>query len=158
MTQEMRRSRQQLTAAQCEEVLLRGTAGVLALSGMNNAPYAVPVSYVYEEGKLYFHSAKEGHKLDLIRQNPKVSFCVIDRDDVVPEEFTTYFRSVIVFGTMRILEDEKVSMRAIRLLADKFRPGHPVERDAEIARQRPRFIMLELTADRITGKQAIELV
>ena len=108
MFREMRRKRQQLSPAECEEILRRGTSGVLAAEGDGGYPYAVPLSYIYEDGRLYFHCAKAGHKLDAVRRNKKVSFCVIDRDTIVLEEYTSYFRSVIVFGEMRILEDEEI--------------------------------------------------
>lgn len=82
------------------------TSGTLALHGDNGYPYAVPISYVYANGKIYFHSAVTGHKVDAILRDDKVSFCVVERDEIRPAEFTTYFRSVIVFGKARILTDE----------------------------------------------------
>jgi len=85
------------------KILQSATSGVLAVCGDDGYPYAVPLSYVYADGKIYFHSALQGHKIDAIRSNPKVSFCVIDKDDIQPQEFTTYFRSVIVFGKARII-------------------------------------------------------
>ena len=85
MFRPMRRSKQALSPEKCQEILQRGTSGVLALSGEGGYPYAVPISYVYADGKLYFHSAKAGHKIDAIRSCPKGSFCVIDQDHIVPE-------------------------------------------------------------------------
>lgn len=113
MFREMRRKRQALTLQECTAVLQKGTSGVLALSGDNDYPYAVPISYLYEDGRLYFHCARSGHKLDAIRRNPKASFCVIDQDQVVPREYTTYFRSVIAFGTIRILEKDEEKRAAL---------------------------------------------
>ncbi len=95
---EMRRKRQQVTREACEEVLRRATSGVLAVIDADGDPYAVPLSFVYTDGKLYFHCAPVGHKIDAIRTNDRISFCVIDRDEVMPESFTTKYRSVIVFG------------------------------------------------------------
>lgn len=103
----MRRFRQQLTISECDAILSTGTSGTLAVLGDNSYPYAVPISYVHVDGKLYFHSAKTGHKVDAIRQYDKASFCVIAADDVHPSEFTTYFRSVIAFGRIRIIESRK---------------------------------------------------
>ena len=111
MFREMRRNGQELPLEECTAILNRGTSGVLALSGDDNYPYAVPVSYAYDGYKLYFHCAKSGHKIDAIRRNAKASFCVIDQDLVVPEEYTSYFRSIIAFGTIRILEDSQESGR-----------------------------------------------
>ena len=99
----MRRKKQALSPEECAAVLAHGTAGVLALSGYDGYPYAVPLSYVFDGGRLYFHCAKAGHKLDAIRQNNRASFCVVGQDQIVPEEYTTYFKSVIIFGTMAAL-------------------------------------------------------
>ena len=122
MFRELRRKRQALSETDCSDILKRGTSGVLALMGDGGYPYAVPMSYVYDGEKLYFHCAKSGHKLDAIAGNPKASFCVVDRDQVVPEEYTTYFRSVIVFGTMRIIEEEQEKRTAVEKLALKYAP------------------------------------
>ena len=87
MFRELRRKKQALSQEECTAVLNRGTSGVLALAGDDDYPYAVPISYVYDGEKLYFHCAKSGHKLDAIRRNAKASFCVIDKDQIVPEEY-----------------------------------------------------------------------
>ena len=123
MFREMRRKNQSLSLEECALVLNRGTSGVLALSGDDQYPYAVPISYVYDGAKLYFHCAKSGHKLDAVTRNPKASFCVIDQDQVVPEEYTSYYRSVIVFGTIKILEHEEEKRIAIEKLALKYAPN-----------------------------------
>ena len=86
---EMRRKRQQLSEEESIGILQKATAGTLALLGDNGYPYAVPISYVYANGKLYFHSSLSGHKVDAIRNCDKASFCVIDKDDVQPEKYTT---------------------------------------------------------------------
>lgn len=159
MFREMRRKRQALPAEDCHAILNRGTSGVLALSGDNGYPYAVPLSYVYDGEKLYFHCGKAGHKLDAIRRDAKASFCVIDRDVVVPEEYTTYFRSVIAFGTMRILDDDGEKRAAIEKLAAKYAPEDSVDNRARvIEREWDPLCMLEMTIDHLTGKEAIELV
>lgn len=159
MFREMRRKRQMLSKEECEQVLYRGTSGVLAVSGDDGYPYAVPLSYVYDHGCIYFHCAKSGHKLDAIRRDAKVSFCVIDRDQVVPEEYTTYFCSVIVFGKIRILEEEQEKRRAIQRLAVKYAPkDSEAARQAAIEREYAPLCMLELVPDYISGKEAIELV
>ena len=159
MFREMRRKRQALPLERCEEVLRRGTSGVLALSGDGGYPYAVPISYCYDGAKLYFHCAKEGHKLDAIRREPRASFCVIDQDQVVPEEYTTYFRSVIVFGRVTVLEDDGAKRAAVEKLALKYAPADRAEHRREyIDREWAPLCMLEMTVDHMTGKEAVELV
>lgn len=159
MFREMRRNKQALSKRECDAVLYRGTSGVLALSGDECYPYAVPISYVYDGEKLYFHSAKSGHKLDAVRRNGKASFCVIDEDRVVPEEYTSYFRSVIVFGTMRVLEEDEEIYRALEKLAMKYAPEDTAEnRRNAIEKGWEPLCMLELSPEHISGKEAIELV
>lgn len=103
MFREMRRKKQILSEKECVEILEKGTVGVLGLLGDNDYPYAVPISYVYYNSKLFFHGAKNGHKIDAIPKCSKASFCVIDQDHIVPEECTTYFRSDIAFGKIHII-------------------------------------------------------
>ena len=159
MFRDMRRKRQLLSQEESEEILHRGTSGVLAVLGDDDYPYAVPLSYVYDGQRIYFHSAKSGHKLDSISKNPKVSFCVVDQDQVVPDEYTTYFRSVIVFGTIRILHDEAEKREAIEKLAVKYAPDDTEEnRNKAIEREWNPLCMLEMTPEHISGKEAIELV
>ena len=158
MFREMRRKKQALSREDCADILKRGTSGVLALAGDQDYPYAVPISYVYDGEKLYFHCAKSGHKLDAINRNAKASFCVIDQDEIVPEEYTSYFRSVIVFGTMRILTEEDEKRDAIDKLALKYAPNDTAENRGEtIEREWKPLCMLEMHIDHMSGKEAIEL-
>lgn len=159
MFREMRRKNQQLSELDTVEIFERGTSGVLALHGDEGYPYAVPISYVYCGSKLYFHSAKAGHKIDAIKNSPKASFCVIDKDHVVPEEYTTYFRSAVAFGRLRILEDEKEIMYAISAVGKKYHPnGTEDELQNAIAREWKPLCVFEMEIDHMTGKEAIELV
>lgn len=159
MFRAMRRKRQQLSRAEAEAILERGTSGVLAVAGDDGYPYTVPLSYVYQDGKLWFHSAKSGHKLDAVRREEKASFCVIDQDQVVPEEYTSYFRSVIAFGTVRVLEGEGEKRSAIEKLALKYAPEDSAGRRREaIDREWGALCMLEMTVEHLTGKEAIELI
>ncbi len=158
MFREMRRRKQLLPEEKSVSILERMTSGVLAVMGDNGYPYAVPLSYVYCDGKLYFHSAKTGHKIEAIIRNEKVSFCVIEQDNVVPEEYTTYFRSVIVFGKARILTDDKEKRKAMEILAEKYSPSQQEGRLQEIEKSFKHFVMIELLVESMTGKEAIELV
>ena len=155
----MRRNKQELSKQECESVLKRGTSGVLALLGDGGYPYAVPLSYVYADGRFFFHCAKTGHKLDAIRKEEKASFCVTDQDRIVPEKFTTCFRSVIAFGKVRILEEENEIRNAIEKLAVKYSPEESgASREAEIERDFSILCMLEFIVEHMSGKEAVELV
>lgn len=154
----MRRKRQQLSEEDALQIIRRNTAGTLALLDADGYPYAVPISYVYNDGKFYFHSALKGHKVDAIAHCDKASFCIIDRDEVHPEEYTTYFRSVIAFGRIRIISDETEKMRTLRLLGNRYFPDHEEALQHEIAKASRGVCMIELNVEHLTGKEAIELV
>lgn len=159
MFREMRRKRQLLSKQVSIDVSARGTVGILALLGDNGYPYTVPISYVYDDFKIYFHGAKAGHKIDAIKKCSKASFCVIDQDNIVPEEYTTYFRSVIVFGKIRILDDEKEIKAAIEKLAIKYYPkDSETNREKTINKEWKPLCMMEFSIEHLTGKEAIEMV
>lgn len=154
----MRRFRQQLTKSECDAILSTGTSGTLALLGDNGYPYALPMSYVYADGKIYFHSAETGHKVDAVRQHDKASFCVIATDDIHPSEFTTYFRSVIAFGRIQIIESDDERMLAASLLGAKYNPGDEAGLQKEIGKGLSHMLVLRLDIEHLTGKEAIEFV
>ncbi len=139
------------------KIIRTATSGVLALDGDEGYPYAVPMSYVYDGERIYFHSAPEGHKVDSVRRNSKASFCVVSEDNVMPEKYTTAYRSVIVFGRIRIVHDVREKRDAIEKLGKKYAPAHS-GLGAEIDSFFDHFCMLCLDPEQITGKEAIELV
>ena len=160
MFHDMRRKAQALSPEESIQILTEGSSGVLALAAQpqEEYPYAVPLSYVYGDGKIWFHCASSGHKLELIRQNPRASFCVVGMDKVVPEEYTTFYRSVIAFGRIRMLEDEQEKCRAIERLMVKYAPeDDAAHRSSIIRKSLGGLCMLELEIERLTGKEAIEL-
>jgi hypothetical protein len=106
MFREMRRHKQLLSMGITEKIMAGGKNGVLGVLGDDGYPYVVPLSYVYINKKIYFHSSGNGHKIDAIKENPKVSFSVIDRDETVSAEYTSYFRSAIVFGNARVVQND----------------------------------------------------
>ena len=108
MFKKMRRKEKQLSEEAMKEILIQVEEGVLATVGADGYPYAVPLNYVYHNDCIYFHCAKTGHKLDNIEHNAKVSFCVMTDTQIIPEDFSTKFKSVIVFGNaIEVLGAEK---------------------------------------------------
>ena len=159
MFRKMRRFKQELSHEECLNILNNNTAGVLALLGDEGYPYSVPLSYVFIDNKIYFHTAKTGHKVDAIKNYDKASFCVIDQNHIVPEEYTTYFRSVIAFGKIRLLETFEEIQPAIQKLAIKYHPTDNEEhRNHMINRDIKQMGMIELSIEHLSGKEAIELV
>ena len=155
MTRTMRRLKQQLSVEETDRILRNGKYCVMAVSGDDDYPYAVPVNYVYDGTAIYIHSAAQGHKIDALRRNPKCSLCIVDKDDVIPEEFTSYFRSVIAFGKANFVESTEDKVTALRLLGDKYSPG--IDPDAEISRFIKTVCIVRIDIDSVTGKEAIEL-
>lgn len=157
MFRKMRRSKQRMSQEDTIAVMNRSTNGVLACFGDDGYPYAVPLSYVYFNDKVYFHSAKEGHKIDAIFENPKVSFAVIDEDTIVSAEYTSYFRSVIVFGQARMVEGDEWQS-AFKALVEKY-SGEQSETDKQNAiAECTRTYLIAIDVEHITGKEAIEYV
>lgn len=158
MFREMRRKKQLLAEESSLKILAEGATGVLGVSGDDGYPYTVPLNYVYENGVIYFHCAKTGHKLDAIRRSPKVSFCVIEKEEVIPEAFTTHFRSVIAFGKAMEITDDGEKLRAIRLLNQKYAPGLDEAGEKAIQKEWNLLCAVKIDVEHLTGKEAIELV
>ena len=156
-SRQMRRKRQQLAEVESIAILQKATSGTLALLGDDDYPYAVPISYVYHEGKLYFHSALEGHKIDAIRKCDKASFCVIEQDNVQPENYTTFFRSVIAFGRIHIIEDAQEKLEIARMLGNRYNPNQDEALQKELESGLSRMLAIRFDIEHLTGKEAIEL-
>ncbi len=157
MFREMRRGKQLLSREDTIAVMDRCTNGVLACFGDEGYPYAVPLSYVYFNNKIYFHSAKAGHKIDAIAKNPKVSFSVIDEDTIASEKYTSYFRSIIAFGKARIVEGDE-QLEAFKAFVEKYSGDQPEEaKHNEIAGCMQAYI-IAIDIEHITGKEAKEYI
>lgn len=157
MFRKMRRFKQQLTEDEAVKILKNSKSGVLAVNGDGGYPYTVPLNFVYTDSKIYFHCAKSGHKLDAIKNDSKVSFCVIAEDKVDSEKLTTLFKSVIVFGKAKIMENEAEIKLAMTAFGLKYNNDiNAVEK--EIQREWNGLCCVEIEIEHITGKQAIELL
>lgn len=155
MFREMRRGKQLLSMEDTAAVMARCTNGVLACLGDEDYPYAVPLSYVYFNDKIYFHSAKAGHKIDAVTKNPKVSFSVIDEDTIVSEKYTTYFRSVVAFGKARIVEGDEW-LEAFKAFVEKYSGDQPEEAKHKEITGCTHAYLIAIDVEHITGKEAIE--
>ena len=122
MFREMRRQDRKTGNEEAAAILAAGEYGILSTVGDNGYAYGVPLSYVYSNGSIYFHCAPEGHKLDNIKHNNKVSFCVVGATEVLPESFSTKYESVIVFGkASEVYDDEK--REALMAILKKYSSG-----------------------------------
>ena len=151
MFRPMRRYKQQLSQEKCEELLQTMPRGVLALLGDDGYPYTVPMDFVYADGKIYFHCARTGHKIDAIQNYDKASFCVMDEGFRREGEWALNISSVIVFGRIRIVEEHEKVMHYVRLLGLKYHPdAESVEK--ELQKTENRVCCLELEPEHMTGK------
>ena len=157
MFREMLRPRQQLSEAECLTVLKNEPRGVLSLLGDDDYPYGLPMNHWYcpEDGKLYFHCGRKGHKLDAMAKHPKVSFCVLDGGTRKEGDWALTFQSVIVFGTVQTVTDQEKASAAIRQLCYKFTSD-----EAYIEEEFQKFakgtVCFALTPEHICGKRVHE--
>ena len=129
--------------------------GILSVHGDNGYPYGVPVNFLYSDGKIYFHCAKAGHKLDAVRANDKVCFTVLSEPVRNPGEWWNCFTSVICFGHIAEVTDKQEADRLLRLIGAKFFPeGYDLEKDMRNNAQNA--LVMEITIDHISGKHVRE--
>lgn len=154
MFREMRSKANILTNEEVENILKTSPNGTLALYGENGYPYSVPVNFVYSDGKIYFHGAAEGYKLDCMKKDPHVSFSVIGKDDIAKENFTTLFSSVIAFGTIRVIDTMEEKIPVLEAMVGKY-SAEFMESGKELIRKGCGSVAYELTIDHMTGKKGM---
>ena len=151
-----RDKKQILSKEKCDEIINKATSGVLAVLGDGDYPYGVPISFAYRNNKIYFHGMPSGHKYDSMKKHDKVCLTIIETDQVAPEEYTTYFRSGIIFGRARIVEDVAEKHKIADYLVEKYSPGLE-EGIHEMFKERIAWMgAFEIEIDHISGKEAIE--
>ena len=150
---ELQRKKQQLSEEECLRILIEEPRGVLSILGDEGYPYGVPMNHWYceEDGRLYFHSGKAGHKLDALRRCPKASFCVMDGGFRREGEWALNIRSVVVFGRVEFLENRERIYAAARALSRKFTEDENYIEE-EIARYGPATCVFCLIPEHMTGK------
>lgn len=154
MFREMRLKEQQLSQEETIAILEKMTNGTLAINGDGEYPYSVPVSYVYKDGKIYFHGAVAGQKYELLTANPHVCFSVIEFDDVQPESFTTFYKSVIVYGDVTIYESMDDIKHVMAHLVDKYSPGLMEGGMKYTEAEKGNFCAYEIDVKHMTGKRS----
>ena len=153
MFRQMRRFRQQVSREECVRILQEEKRGVLSMAGEDGYPYGIPLNHWYNpaDGKLYFHGAKEGHKIDALRNDNRVSYCVMDAGYRREGEWALNVTSVIVFGQISLVTDEEKARLIGENLCRKFTDDEAyIQKELENAL--PRAQCLELTIDHMTGK------
>ncbi len=157
MFREMRRAHQAISEADCIRILKEEKRGVLSVLGDDGYPYGTPINHFYneEDGKIYFHGGKIGHKVDAMRACDKVSYCVYDSGEHVGDDWALTFHCVIVFGRIRFIEDPVEVERVCRLLSKQFTDDQAYT-DAEVKSALARTLVYVLEPEHMTGKRVHE--
>ncbi len=148
----IRRSDRALSEDQAREILARADHGVLATLGPDGWPYAVPLNHVLFRDVLYVHCAVEGHKLENIAHEERVSFCAVANARVLPAKLTTLYESAIAFGRASLVTDPVEKRRALELLAIRFCGTLTPEAMKAIATSESRAAVVRIRLEQITGK------
>ncbi len=153
MFRKMRRFKQQISDAECIEILKNTKRGVLSLIGDDGYPYGIPIDHWYceEDGKIYFHGAKEGHKIDAIKACDKASYCVYDEGYRKEGDWALNIKSVITFGRIRLVEDEEKAKEICTAITRKFTDDEEYLQK-ELTNALPRVQCLEIAPEHMTGK------
>lgn len=147
----MRRQDRQSSDEEAQELLTRGSHGVLSTVGPAGEPYGVPISYVYRDGEIYFHSAPEGRKLENLAPGALVSFCVVGETEWLPAQFSIRYESVIASGEIRELHGE-AKTEALRWLVEKYASGLMEQGSQYIATSQDKTRVFALRVHHLTGK------
>ena len=151
MERKLRRDDRAISDGEAQAILQAGEYGVLSTVSVDGQPYGVPVSYAYVGDVLYFHCAVEGHKLDNLKDNNKVSFCVVGKTQVLPDKFATNYESVIVFGTAVEVIDEEKHAGLVEILK-KYSPDFMEKGERYIANDSPKARVYKIVIESMTGK------
>lgn len=154
MFHEMRRVNKKMEDNEAFELLKNCEYGILSTIGEDGYPYGVPVNYVCSENEILFHCAVEGHKIDNINYSDKVSFCTVDDTKVVPENFTSKYKSVIAFGKILELQGEEKKAALVKIL-EKYSPEYMDKGREYIQRAFDKLMVYKITIEYITGKKSV---
>lgn len=157
MFRELIRKNKQIPMEECIQILNKGLRGVLSVLGDDDYPYGMPMNHFYneEDGKIYFHCGKKGHRLDALKKHDKVSFCVYDEGYRNDGEWALNIKSVIVFGRMKVVEDSEKVVDISGKLSHKFTRDDTYIKE-EIEKYAKQTLLLELTPEHMCGKMVTE--
>ncbi|WP_243577888.1 pyridoxamine 5'-phosphate oxidase family protein [Clostridium minihomine] len=137
------------------QVLQEGKYGIMSIATPDGEPYGVPLNYFYlpEEQAIYFHCFVKGRKLDILKENNRVSFAVIGQETIMPERFVTHYDSVIATGTASFITDPQEKTKRLIQLCDILAPGVLDRRDEVIRKQLAAVTIVKINVEQITGKK-----
>lgn len=155
MFRAMRRTGKERSREEAEKILSEISYGTLALHGDDGYPYSLPVNHIYKDGKIFFHCAKEGHKLDAILGDNKVSFSVVACDELIPAKFHTDFLSAVAFGRARVVSDDGVKQWALEIMLEKFSPDHIEAGKKYIKTDFDKVAVVEIEVEHLSAKSGV---
>ena len=157
MFRPLRRVKRAIPDEEAKLLLKEGKRAVFAVNGDDGYPYAIPVNYYYDEpaGKIFFHGARAGHKVDSLKKNDKVCFTVYGQETFTEDDWAPLMRSTVVFGRCRLVEDMDTTVREVRRLALKYYPTAE-EVEEEIKKDIRGVQLYEITIEHLSGKQIRE--
>ncbi len=149
---DIRRNDRVLDNEKTMQLFETGEYGFLSMCGINGYGYGIPINYVLEGKSIYFHCAPEGFKLDNLRQNNRVSFCVVGHTQVLPGQFSTAYESALVFGRIACDLSEKERYKALDLLVAKYSSDFTDISKKYISKSFHRTNILRLDIEHLSGK------
>lgn len=151
MFKDIKKKKRELSKENTLEVLKNGREGILSTISENGYPYGIAVNYVYHNNSIYFHCSNSGHKLENIANNNKVSFFVNSDITILPKDFTTHYKSAVIFGHASIVNN-KEKRDAIIAIGEKYSHPHMEEGIKYIDKALNAFTVVKIEIDHITGK------
>ena len=157
MFRKIRKFKNEINQAEVNELLKTSKRGVLAMNGDDGYPYAVPVNYFYDEneGRIVFHSAKAGYKVDCLKSSNKVCFTVLGSETIRDEAWAPYMQSVVIFGRCKLIDNKQTAMERLKDFAMKYYPSEDLVID-EIKADGKAVQMFEIDIEYMTGKEVQE--
>lgn len=158
MFRSIRKKKNEISIEAAEKLLTEERRGVIAVNGDDNYPYAVPINYYYDEenGKIYFHGSRAGHKVDSLKNSDKVCFTVFGNETIKAEEWAPFMQSVVVFGRCHIIEDPAEKIEKLKLFTMKYYPSEDLMNE-EIAVSGKAVQMFEIEIEHMSGKEIQEI-
>ena len=153
MFRKMRRFKQAVSEEECIRVLINEKRGVLSLIGDEGYPYGIPINFYYDEadGRIYFHCAGEGHKIDAIKNCPKACFTVWNTGFKKDGDWAWNVTSVIAMGQAELVSEKDIIYDKVRRLALKYYPTEK-EVNEEMDKAADRVHLIALNIEHMTGK------
>lgn len=134
------------------EVLGKCEYATISMVDLDGNPYCIPITIANDENYVYFHSAMEGSKVEILKKNPKVCLSCVGDTKVPDGKFTTLFQSAVVRGSAIEVTAPNEKIEALRLLCQRHTPANMDDFDNAIERSLARTAIYKISIDDITGK------